>query len=95
MEIYKKKCITWEPKRQNRTEKELTRESYQTQRFIERVKDTEEVSLPPIHDVEAKGDVVQEQLPADPAHLFYSSPLLGRRPLHILWSEREERDNTS
>lgn len=32
-------------------------------------KDTEEVSLPRIHGVEADGDVVQEQLPADPALL--------------------------
>jgi hypothetical protein len=42
-------------------------------------KDTEEVSLPPIHDVEADGDVVQEQLPAYPAHLF-SCPLLLLAP---------------
>lgn len=50
-------------------------------------KDTEEVSLPPIHDVEANGDVVQEQFPADPAHLF-SSPLpLGSRH----WFQASER----
>jgi len=43
------------------------------------MKDTEEVSLPPIHGVEADGDVVQEQLPADPAHLF-SCPLFLLAP---------------
>lgn len=46
------------------------------------MKDTEEVSLPPIHGVEADGDVVQEQLPANPAHLF-SCPLLLLAP-HML-----------
>lgn len=47
------------------------------------MKDTEEVSLPPIHGVEADGDVVQKQLPADPAHLSSSSPSLRSRHMHV------------